>query len=339
MQHTMKRIGTLAGSAVALSTLVAPAFGQATTNNQRWQVRYTVDRYLDPSEGGGLTSTQVFEISWNGATWSAPTQISSSGNLASKQNIGKVNITISGRVGIVGQNNADPSDPASPAAVRNNGLNRLGGTGSNTAGYRIEASDPSPDLSNPNHRLDQGGTGETRSGNPILDANGNPIAGTYAPFRVGFSPTGLPFAQGSNTDSNNGGFTNGATGVVRAFNLTGSRNSNVGGDGTAGAIGQATLDGSNNINGGSFADFYRLTYTPNKNFTNVDSQVYRPITISVIGGGQTPRYMTVANTSTSYSSANGPAWANHSFSFFVPTPGSAALVGLAGLAGLRRRRA
>jgi MYXO-CTERM domain-containing protein len=344
-----------------LAAVAAPAFGQASTANQRWQIRYVVERFFDASEGGGLASTQVFQMSWNGSAWDSVANgnslilVSSSGNLSSKANIGRVDVTYQGRVGIVGQNNSNPGDTG-VATSRNYGVNRLGGSGvagsatTNPSGFFLRFADPSvyTDASINPHRLERGATGETRGGNGVNDTNGNPVAGTFMPFRVGFTPTGAPFAQGSNTDGNNGAFYNPASGGggpslandARMGGLTGARGSGFGTDGTTTPVGQATLDGNNVINGGEFANYYKLSYFPKPDYSNIDAQVYRQVTVTIGGGtASQPRYLHARNTDTTYSSSNGPATPTATtFAFFVPTPGAAALVGLAGLATLRRRR-
>ncbi len=358
MQNGLKNLLIVAGGAAALA---APAFGQAAaTSNQRWDVRYVVERYFDASEGGGLASTEVWETRFRvdpegtgTPAWTALTLISSSGS-ASKQNIGRVDVTLQGRLAIVGQNSANPGDSTRPTAQRNYGINRLGGAGSASgtgSNFFLRFTDPSTytqaGLSAAN--IGRGLTGETRSGNPILDVagaaadpagytGGNPIAGTFAPFRVGFTPLGADFAQGSNFDSNNGVFNNpGTLAPVVAANLTGSRSSGFGLDGTTTTLGVGLLDATGNaIGSGAFANFYRLTYTPKADYSNVDSQVYRAITVNV--GAQSTRYLYQRNTSTTYSQGNGPNIPAQAFTFFVPTPGTASLLGLAALAGLRRRR-
>ncbi len=330
--------------AAGLAAVAAPAFGQSQgTSNQRWDIRYVVQRFAVDSTT--VVSTQTYQQSWSGTAWSALSLFSSSGDLSSKQNIGRVDITLQGRVGIVG-------------TAANFGVNRLGGSGAiNTSGvpsgYFLRFNDPSTftqaGLSAAS--IARGTTGEIRNSNPLVDVagaagepagytGGSPVAGTFAAFRVGFTPLGAEFAQGSNYDSNNGIFFNPgtATGPVSAANFVGGRASGFGLDTTTTALGVATLDGSNAITGGNFADFYRLTYTPKADYSNVDSQVYRQITVDL--GAQTTRYLFQRNTANSYSQTNGPTApaATGAFSFFVPTPGAASVLGLAALAGLRRRR-
>jgi hypothetical protein len=350
--------------AAGLAALSAPAFGQAGTSNQRWDIRYVVERFFDASEGGGLASTETWETKWNGSSWSAMSIISTTGTAASKQNIGRVDITYQGRVAIVGQNNSNPGNTSSGTS-RNYGINRLGGTGAvgaaggtSSTGFFLRFTDPSAYTAagvTP-HSITRGETGESRAGSPILDVANNPnistepagytggnaINGTFAAFRVGFTPQGAEFAQGSNFDGNNGAFQAPASGLAPTVvaGLTGSRSSNFGGDGTTSILGAGTLDGNNGLAGGEFATFYKMVYNPKVDFSNVDSQVYRQVTV-LQGGGSTsrPSYLHQRNTSSSYSATNGPGYATGaSFTFFVPTPGSAALLGLAGLAGLRRRR-
>jgi hypothetical protein len=350
MQNALKKMLVVAGGVAALA---APAFGQAaTTANQRWQIRFVVERFFDVAEGGGLASVETWQTSWNGASWSTFSVISTTGDASSKQNIGRVDITYQGRVGIVGQNEANPGDSTRPQNQRNYGVNRLGGSGSVTGtGFFLRFTDPSTYTSalvSP-HRLERAATGETRGGNGVNDTSGNPVAGTFMPFRVGFTPTGAPFAQGSNTDGNNGAISNPASGLgaVTLANLTGARGSNFGGDGTASAIGVAQLDETNSIVGGDFANFYKMSYFPKPDYSNVDSQVYRRVTLAHSGGSNTnPRYLFAAQSPTNYSSGNGPNFpgtgigtGSLSINFFVPTPGAAALAGLAAVAGLRRRRA
>jgi hypothetical protein len=365
MQKGTSRMILAAGG---LAMLGATAFGTAGTSNQRWDIRYVVERYFDVVEGGGLASTETWETRWNGSSWSSLSKISTVGDASSKQNIGRVDITYQGRVAIVGQNNSNPGNSVSPASQRNYGINRLGGTGSvgaagglSSTGFFLRFTDPSAYTAagvSP-HSVSRAETGETRGGNPILDVANNPnistepvgytgespINGTFAAYRVGFTPQGAEFAQGSNFDGNNGSIQNPAAGLAPAVlaGLTGVRNTNFGGDGTNAFLGQGTLDAGNAIVGGAFSNYYKMSYNPKVDFSNVDSQVYRQVTV-LQGNGTAaaparPSYMHQRNTSTSYSATNGPRYANDSFSFFVPTPGSAALLGLGAIAGLRRRRA
>jgi uncharacterized protein (TIGR03382 family) len=363
MQKRTSRVILAAGG---LAMLSAPTFGQlgAGTSNQRWDIRYVVERFFDASAGGGLASTETWETRWNGASWSSLSIISTTGTAASKQGIGRVDITYQGRVAIVGQNNSNPGNTSSPVSQRNYGVNRLGGTGVNFAsgatsstGFFLRFTDPSTYTAagvTP-HSINRGLTGEARDGSPILDVasnpnlrnepagytGGNPISGMFAAFRVSFAPIGQTYAQGSNFDPNNGDFQNPASGLAPAViaGLTGVRSVNFGGDGTTGILGAGTLDANNALTGGNWATYYKMTYSPKLDFSNVDSQVYRQVTVLQGTSSSTrPTYMYVRNTATIYSVANGPAYASQSFTFFVPTPGSAALLGLAGLAGLRRRR-
>lgn len=358
-------VGLLAG-------LTNSASGQAPTSNQRWQVRYQIDRYLDATAGGGLLSTENVTGTWNGSTWSFTGREYVSGDVTSILPIGRVDITLQGRVGIVGQNPDNPGDTARPASQRNYGINRLGGgtsfsaQGVPTSGFRMVFRDGNTNPAAAPDRLELGLTGETRpnavtgpgpvreyvrppgaftGGDPTDPSSyGDALRGAFMPFRVGFVPQGGQFAQGQNIDtggiepgvpSNNGTVIRLPTGEIAIVGITAGRASNFGADGTTTPVGVASLDASNQIIGGDWANYYRMTYTPNALATSAAK------TVTVTVAGQTTRYLYQRNTSTTYSTSNGFTMPTHSFDFLVssvPAPGSAVAAVLGGLLAARRRR-
>lgn len=250
----------------------------------------------------------------------------------------QVNITILARVGIIG-------------STANLGVARVGGAGpAGTAPFTVAFNDAlSAGLNLSQGNIARGLTGETRGGNVVNDSTGAPLAGAFLPFRGSFAPQGQPFAQGANTDANNGLFQNTGTGapannapsagVPTLTNVVLGRSLNYGADGTQ-ATGVASVTGNafTNAVGSDAAEaeytrVFSITYFPRPDFT---SNAVRNINVSVANIGV--RYTFAASGSNS--SASGTFnLGGRTFSFQVPTPGAAAVLGLGALAAARRRRA
>jgi hypothetical protein len=359
-----------AGLVFGLATS-ASGQGGSPTSTQRWQVRYQIERYLDTTAGGTLLSTETVTGTWNGATWSFTGRERLSGDVTSVLPIGRVDITLQGRVGIVGQNASNPGDTTRPTSQRNYGINRLGGSGGFDfqgvpTGFTMTFRDNAPNASAAPARLERGLTGETRpdavtgpgpvreypsvppsfsggsGGDPTDPASyGEELRGAFMPFRVGFSPLGGQFSQGQNNDGqNNGTVRRLASGELVLAGITAPRSVGFGLDGTTALLGVAMLDTNNQIVSGDWANYYRMTYTPNALATPTTK------TVSVTVAGQNLSYMYLRNTPTAYSSTSGSgtprvSMPTHSFDFLVssiPTPGSAAALVLGGLLAARRRR-
>lgn len=260
-------------------------------------------------------SAQVYDVQF---------VVDSTGPYAQGPNATQVGITIMGRVGIL---------PNTSAAGTNNfGLSRIGGAGSATSGFRMVFNDAlSAGLG-----LNQGSVGRGNTadidGRALTDTSGNALQGHFAPFRGSFNPQVFPAFLGSNTDGPNGNVNNPATGAPSLFNVVGSRQFNFGADGT-GAHGVATA--VDNVPGnlvGDLVPVYRLYYIPRE---DTSTQAVRNITVNVSNIGF--RYIYGLN-GTNGSAGTGTTITARTFSFQVPTPGAAALAGLAAIAGFRRRR-
>ncbi len=230
--------------------------------------------------------------------------VDSTGPLAAGINATAVGITMEARISITpGTYN-----------TTNFGLSRVGGSNGT---FRVTFND----ALSAGQGLNQGSVQQGATGQAFNDTNGNPITGHFSPFRGSFSPQQAPAFLGSNTDPNNGVVNNPATGSPFLTQLVGSRGLNFGADGTQ-AYGANT-----------FAPIYRLVYFPRADFT---ANAIRDVSVNVTG--ISARY--IFGLSGSFGSASTAInLPNQTFSFRIPTPGATALVGLAGVAALRRRRA
>lgn len=245
----------------------------------------------------------------------------SSGAFAAGPSATAVGITIFARVGIMAN--------SSTSGTNNFGVSRVGGAGSATSGFRVTFTDAlSAGLG-----LSQGTIGMGATGQAFPDTNGNPIAGHFSAHRGSFNPVVGPAFMGSNTDPGNGLYFNPATGPVIAANMVGSRSFNFGSDGS-GPLGVcATALDANPANlVGDLVGVYRMVFFPRE---DLSPQGVRNITVTV--RGQSARYGHTLN-GTNLSTAQRTI-GDIDFSFQVPTPGAAAVLGLGVLALGRRRRA
>ncbi|MFN0011150.1 MAG: hypothetical protein ACKVS8_05835 [Phycisphaerales bacterium] len=305
-------------SVAALATLAGTSFGQFTqsaaapTSAQRWETGFMIERFAP--DGTTLLSTNFMS---NIASLNQPIAY------ATNVSVGRVDITYMGRVGIL----------ANSAGTVNLGISRLGGAGSATSGGRITF----VDAISQGAGLNQGTVARAGTGDGTA-AGGVPNTGMFKPFRgafAGFSPA----SNGANTDASNGALSNTATGAPVAFNFTGGRTVNFGAagevpdnfNGSGGPAGEATIDGT--TLSGDFVGYYKLSYFPREDFS---ANPFRLINGSA--AGQTGRY--IFNYNGAGQASNGASFniPVTNFAFAVPTPGAAALVGLAGVAVLRRRR-
>lgn len=192
------------------------------------------------------------------------------------------------------------------------------------------------------------------------DVNGNALTGTRWQFRQGFNPAG---SGGSNTDPQNGIISNsvvaGGGNLSTITNLVQTRT--IGYDGTP--VGVATITGFDAfgapILSGAFADVYSFVYTPKRaehddwstlalstrQANAAGSQTNRDIDVTIDGLGLRYLFNVVQNPTAPglpNGTAQGSTGVNYPTirtSFRVPTPGAVAVLGLAGLAAARRRRA
>jgi uncharacterized protein (TIGR03382 family) len=257
--------------------------------------------------------------------WDVQFVVDNSGPFAQGPNATQVGITIYARVGIL------PNTSASGQS--NFGVAKVGGSGSATTGFRMVFSDAlSAGLGLNQGNVQRGATGDI-DGRAITDTNGNPLTGTFGAFRGGFTPQVSPNFVGSNTANTNGNVNNPATGSSSIFNLAHGRSLNFGSEGS-GPVGAATASDNNpgNLTGG-LTPVYRMYFFPRE-----DTSLLAVRNINVTVSGIQVRYVFALNGSNA-SSTSDLALGNRTFSFQVPTPGAAALAGLAAVAGFRRRRA
>jgi hypothetical protein len=257
--------------------------------------------------------------------WDVRFDVDSSGPFAAGPLATAVGITIRARVGI----RSDDNGTVAPNWSTNNfGVSRVGGA---SGTFFITAVDP---LGGPDRgRFAQGFTGETDGGgNPLLDTGGIPLAGHFSPFRGSFAPGAPTF--GSNADLSNGTVQNSNTNAdPRITGLVGSRAFGYDGLPRGAAATASDANPANLV--GDYAAIYRFIYFPRPEF-GPPSVAIRNITINVTG--LSVRYLSAVSGSNATAAA-AVSLPSQSFTFQVPTPGATALVGLAGLAAFRRRRA
>jgi hypothetical protein len=275
-------------AAAGLASTAAVSLAQAPTSAQVWDIRFLVDQDGPFAEGSGATA---------------------------------VGITLLARVGI---------RPNSGLGGTNNfGVARVGGAGTPTIGFLMTFSDAvSAGLG-----LSQGtiAPGVTAIGPfaeaPRNDSSGDPVAGTFFPFRDAFTPGGFPDA-GDNDNPFNGAFSNPPTGSLLVTSIQHGRAR--GWNTVPTPLGVATLDAAGNITGGDYAAVYRFLYTPRAGGPDRD--------IDVNITGMSARYIFAVNGDLG---STGPVFnlPNMTFQIHIPGAGAAALMGLACLAAMRRRRA
>ncbi len=250
-----------------------------------------------------LASTALAQAPATAQVWDVQFVPDTSGPFAQGETSTGVAITMIARVGIAANGSA--------SGTRNFGVSRVGG-GNGT--FFANFSDPAggPFSSN-------AGPGPTGEG---VDSNGQPLAGHFRAFRGGFAPQGT---GGANNDTSNGIYSL-LAGNPRATSVVGSRT--IGFDGNA--LGVAVLDASNQIIGGEYVSVYRFLFLPK-------IAQSRNITLNI--SGLSARYIHTDNGGGFATAAAAVNLPNQSITFRVPTPGAAALVGLGGLAAMRRRRA
>ena len=226
----------------------------------------------------------------------------------------QIGITMYARVGIL------PNSSATGTA--NLGVGRVGGSP-----FRMTMVDPVAAGAGTNQgSVAQGRTTDT-DGQNRLDTNGQPLAGHFSPFPGQFAPQVAPDFVGSNGDPSNGQANNPAIGSPFITAVVGSRSVNYGSDGS-GPQGAAVAIDSDPANlQGEYASVYRMYYFPRPgaetitlNVTNMSARYVHTFTN---GFGVVSPVLGLPDRSTTIT---------------IPTPGATTLVGLLGLAALRRRR-
>ncbi|MGQ0628784.1 MAG: hypothetical protein ACT4PL_11875 [Phycisphaerales bacterium] len=271
------------------------------------------------AQSGAPSSAQVWEVRF---------LVDSTGDFAAGPNATAVGITMQARVGIRAN--------TTTAGTVNFGVNRVGGLNTTSApAFLMTFADPLDTAAN-HGTLARGATGEILNGNPINDSAGNALAGHFANYRTAFAPLGT---GGANTDATNGVVGTAANGNQTITNISGSRSSNNTNPGNVGspssvggALGASTVNGDGTLTG-DFASVFRFVYFPR---FELGVTFPRNITVNVANLGV--RYLFRDNGGL-FSVSTELRLPNSSFTFQVPGPGAAALVGLGGLVAARRRRA
>lgn len=218
----------------------------------------------------------------------------------------RVTITMLARVAITANSSA--------SGTANFGVSRVGGA---NGSFFMVATDVSSVLG-----ASSMGRALSSSGN---DAGGNPLEGSFSPYRGGFSPQG---SGGFNSDASNGIFSVIGGTQARVTSVVGTRS--IGYDGNPEGV--ATGTAVSNLVGG-YSPIFTVDYFP---------VLAQARSVSVAVSGLSARYLFAdtraqsPGTATAAPQVNLP---NQTFSFRVPTPGAAAVLGLAGVAAFRRRRA
>jgi hypothetical protein len=261
---------------------------------------------------------------------------------ANPQWIDAVKVTLQARVAI-----RTPEVGGPTWNTRNLGVSRVGGPTGNFVIALDDAYTKATGQSIVQRDVVPGGTNASGA-STSNDINGNPLNGTHWRFRMGYAPQG---SGGSNTDSQNGIINNQLNGdgsnLSTITNLIQTRV--VGWDGVPEGV--ATITGfepvtNRPILAGAWANIYSFIYLPKlAQYNQLGVETRR--TIGVIVDGITLRYLHGEQAAPSeIGRPNGTALGSTNVtlptirsSFNVPTPGAVAVLGLAGLAAARRRRA
>lgn len=259
-------------------------------------------------------SAQVWEIRF---------VVDNDGPFAQGPNATAVGITMQARVGIRANTSA--------AGTTNFGVSRVGGAASTAANAFLMTFVDALDTPGSSGSAGRGATGEA-----LNDAGGNPLAGHFAAYRGSFAPANT---GGNNSDPSNGQFGNNAAGNATARGLVGSRSAfntnpgNIAPDAPGGALGAATVNADGSLTG-DFTNVFRFVYTP-----RFQLGVTFPRDITVTAANIGVRYLSGNNGGGLFSASTAITLPAQTFTFRVPTPGAAALLGLGGLIAGRRRRA
>jgi len=266
-----------------------------------------------------VASNQVWEVRF---------VVDNAGPFAQGPNATAVGITMQARVALRANTATNGST--------NLGISRVGGSPNTSGtGFLMTFADPLDSAAN-HGTIGRGETGEQFNGSGINDSTGAALAGHFAAYRGSYAPSG---SGGSNTDTSNGTFATAANGNQTVTNVVGSRafgNTNPGNlapSAPGGALGAATLNGDGTLSG-EFASIYRFIYTP-----RFQLGVTFPRDITVTAANMGVRYVFRDQGGGNFSAANAVVLPAQTFTFRVPGPGAAALVGLGGLIAGRRRRA
>ncbi|MGD9690720.1 MAG: hypothetical protein AB7K52_13635, partial [Phycisphaerales bacterium] len=266
---------------------------------------------------GGLGAAATAQAPTSAQVWDVRFVVDSTGPFSEGPSATQVGITIFARVGILPNTSA--------LGTTNLGVSRVGAS----LNARIEFVDIlAGGFGVSQGRVEPGRTIDI-DGRAILDTNGQPLLGHFAPFRGSFSPQVAPQFLGSNTDPSNGVYTQAAGAAPSITSTVGSRQFNFGSDGT-GPVGVATPVDDNPLNLiGDFTPVFRAYYFPS-------AEVGAARAVSVNTFGLTARYVVFVGGIT----INPPLYPllNQSVTFQVPGPGMNGLALVVAVVCQRRRR-
>ncbi|MGD9691005.1 MAG: hypothetical protein AB7K52_11800, partial [Phycisphaerales bacterium] len=265
---------------------------------------------------GGLGAAATAQAPTSAQVWDVRFVVDSTGPFAEGPSATQVGITIFARVGIL------PN--SSSTGTTNFGVSRVGGPS-----VRVEFADALAGALGTSQGRVEPGRPMDSDGRALVDTDGAPLVGHFAPFRGGFSPQVGPLFLGSNTDPSNGQFSNTAGGAPFVSNIVGQRPFNFGSEGS-GPLGVATPIDSNPVNLiGDLTPVYRIYFLPT-------TQVGTPRLIRMSVTDLSARYVMVFGAITLLP----PVYLlpDQALSFQVPGPGAGGLALVVAAACLRRRR-
>lgn len=377
MQSTMVRSGVVALAMCAGGSVMAQSAVQAPATAQAWDVQFrietvgpsgttlqeTIPRFGPQLLDATTTGSVLTRLGTGGATIAVPA--------SPTRWVDEVRITMLARVAI-----RTPTPGGPTWNTRNFGVSRVGGANGSFFATVTDGYTKATGQGVIQRAVVPGGV-SSEDGNPVVstDVNGNALAGTHWAFRQGFTPPGT---GGSNTDPQNGLINNQTLpdGSNRSSITSLIQTRAVGYDGRP--LGAATITGFDAfgvpILAGEYAEVYSFVYKPKlaaqddystavrgktrdaATFPTLNDQIIEDIwttegaetnrRIQVQLDGISARYLyNVVDPASQVGVPDGTAQGSTNFNiptirfdFRVPTPGTAATLGLAGLAALRRRR-
>jgi hypothetical protein len=267
-----------------------------------------------------LRSAALAQAPATAQVWDVRFIVDATGPFAAGPTATQVGITMFARVGIL------PNSSAS--GTENLGVSRVGG-GPGVLRWALTDSSAAA-LFVTQGRVERGRTVDI-DGRALLDTNGEPLAGHFAPFRGSFAPQVAPLLLGANNNETNGALSNPTAGSVGLTYVAGSRALHPGSE-SSGPVGVAIAIDSNPASLiGDLAPVYRLYYFPNAHAGATREVVFTST-------GMSARYAFGPDTFGGLAAAVAVPLPDQAFTFVVPAPGAASALLLSTVALMRRRR-